>query len=312
MDDEFLCGATADGRGSVVCQAADGRLLHTTDVPHRRQRLAAKGRRFVAVRPLDEHPAGPVADRVRLELVDPVDRESRPIGDFAGDARATATADGRLAVLEPGGTLAMFDLADGSLAFRTALGEAPRRIERVQVAAWGDRYLIFAGATDDDPDDDVAPLEQFLHAGSAAAPLSGAVWAVAATDGRPLWPAPALIERHCLHPAQPQGLPILTFCRLLQRPEGGNPGLSVLCLDKRTGHAVFESDRVTAATPLAFGCDLAADPAAATVTLGDERPLELVFTGRPIAPQPPFRGRRLPPTLADDEISRDRPHGIRP
>jgi hypothetical protein len=312
IDAEFLCGATADGRGSVVCQTTDGRLLHMTDVPHRRQRVAARGRRFVAVRPLDEHPAGPVADRVRLELVDPVDRESRPIGDFAGDARATATADGRLAVLEPGGSLAVFDLADGSLVFRTALGDAPRRIERLQVIASVDRYLIFAGASDDDPDDEVAPLEQFLHSGGAGAPLSGAVWAVAAADGLPLWPVPALIERHCLHPAQPPGLPILTFCRLLSRREGGTPALSVLCLDKRTGHAVFESDRVAAASPQAFGCDLAGDPGAATVTLGDERPLELVFTGRPIAPQPPFRGRSRPPALTDDELSRDRPRGIRP
>ncbi|MFM7135476.1 MAG: PQQ-binding-like beta-propeller repeat protein, partial [Planctomycetota bacterium] len=312
MDEEFLCGCTADGRGSVVCQATDGRLLHTTDVPHRRQRLASLGRRFVAVRSLDEHPVGPVAERVRLELVDPVDREVRAVGDFAGDARATATADGRLAVLEPGGNFALFDLADGALVFRTALGEASRRIERVQVAAWEDRYLIFAGASDDDPDDEVAPLEQFLHAGGAAAPLSGAVWAIDAEHGRPLWPVPALIERHCLHPAQPPGLPILGFCRLLQRREGGNPVLSVLCLDKRTGHAVFGSDRVAAASPQAFGCDLAGDPDEATITLGDERPLELVFTGRPLAPQPPYRGRGRPPARADDEISRDRPRGIRP
>ena len=261
----------------------------------------------MAVRPLDEHPAGPVADRVRLELIDPVDREARPIGDFGGDARATATADGRLAVLEPGGRLAVFDLVDGSLVFRTTLAEAPRRVDRMQVAVWQDRYLVFAGLADDDPDADVAPLEQFLHAGGASgagAPLSGPVWAIDAAQGRPLWPVPAMVERHCLHPAQPAGLPILTFCRMLARREGGNPVLSVLCLDKRTGHAVFESDRVATPTSLAFGCELAGDPLAATIALGDERSLELAFTGRPMAPRPPFRSRARPQQAGDD-VSED-------
>jgi len=312
VDGEFLCGCTADGRGSIVCQAMDGRLLHATDVPHRRQRVAAAGRRFVAVRPLDEHPAGPVAERVRLELVDPVDRESRPIGEFAGEARAVTTTDGRLAVLEPGGRLAVFDLTDGSLVFRTTLPEPPPRVERLQVTVWKDRHLVFAGAVDDDPDADVAPLNQFLHAGGAAAPLSGAVWAVDAAHGRPLWPVPALIERHCLHPAQPAGLPILTFCRLLERREGGTPVLSVLCLDKRTGHAVFASDRVASQSVQAFGCDLVGDARAATITIGDDRPLELVFTDRPMAPRPPFRSRGRLPALDEGEISGDRSRGLHP
>jgi len=253
-----------------------------------------------------------VAERVRLGLVDPVDRESRPLGEFSGEARATVTADGRLAVLEPGGRLAVFALADGSLVFRTTLPDSPRRMERLHVVRWEDRYLVFSGRSDDDPGVEVTPLEQFIHAGGAAAPLSGAVWAVDVEQGRPLWPVPALVERHCLHPAQPPGLPILVFCRLLQRREVGKPGLSVLCLDKRTGHAVFESDRVAAESSLAFGCDVAGDPEAATIAVGDERPLELVFTGRPMAPQPPFHGRSRLPALEEGDVTRDGLGGDRP
>jgi outer membrane protein assembly factor BamB len=290
-DDEFLCGCTIDGGGSVVCQVSDGRLLHTADVPHRRHRVAERGRRFVAVQWLDEQVAGGIAARVRLDLVDPVDRETRPLGEFAGEARATATDDGRLAVLEPDGRLTLLEMADGSIVFTTVLAEMPKRMERLQVQTWQDRYLVLAGTSDEEPSADVAPLEQFLLAGGAAAPLSAAIWALDRVHGRPLWPVPALVQRHCLHPAQPPGLPILSFCRLLQRPGTGQPSLSVLCLDKRTGHAVFDSDRVAPQTPLAFGCDIAGDPRQATITLGDTRPVELVFTGGPLAPRPPFRGR---------------------
>lgn len=290
-DEEFVCGCTTDGRGSVVCQASDGRLLHTADVPRRRDRVGVGGRRFVAVCFLDEHEAGGVAGRVRLDLIDPVDRETRSLGEFAGEARATATEDGRLAVLDPDGRLSLFELADGSLVFDTVLAEMPKRVERLSVQVWQDRYLVLAGAGDEEPAADVAPLEQFLLAGGNAAPLSAAIWAVDRATGRPLWAVPALVERHCLHPAQPPGIPILTFCRLLQRREGGQPSLSVLCLDKRTGHAVFESDRVPPESPLAFGCTLTGDPEQATITLGDGRPFELVFTGLPLAPRPPFRGR---------------------
>jgi hypothetical protein len=256
-----------------------------------------QGRRFVAVGFLDERAAGGIAERVRLDLVDPVDRETRSLGEFAGEARATATEDGRLAVLEPDGRLSLFEMADGSAVFDTVLAEMPKRMERLHLQAWQDRYLVLAGAGDEEPAADVAPLEQFLLAGGNAAPLSAAIWAVDRATGRPLWPVPALVERHCLHPAQPPGIPILTFCRLLQRRGGGQPSLSVLCLDKRTGHAVFESDRVPPQTPMAFGCNLAGDPNQATVTLGDGRPVELVFTGLPLAPQPPFRGRGPLPLL---------------
>jgi hypothetical protein len=107
-------------------------------------------------------------------------------------------------------------------------------------------------------------------------------------------------------------LPILTFCRLLQRREGGNPVLSVLCLDKRTGHAVFANDRFAPESPQAFGCQLVGDSQAATIAIGDDRPLELVFTDRPMAPRPPFRSRGRLPTLDEGDISGDRPGGIRP
>jgi hypothetical protein len=289
-----------------VLATADGRLVHAFDVPHRRQRLASQGRRFVAVHALDETPQQPIAPRVRLELVDPADREARPLGDFDGKARSTETGDGRLAVLEPSGLLTVLDLTDGSLVFRRELPECEWRPGRLSVLPWQDRYLVVAGTSDggESVATDVSPLETLLLSGGSAAPLTGAVWAIDRSEGLPLWPVPALIERHCLHTAQPADLPVLVFCRILQLRGAARKELSVLCLDKRTGHAVFEDDRMELQGPAAGGCDLSANPEDHTVTIRDAGVgggrLVLTFTGQPMAPRPPFRSRGRLPSLAGD------------
>lgn len=301
-DGEFLCGCTADGRGSLVLATADGHVVHSLDVPHRRQRLAALGRRFVAVQALDEPALPAIMPQVRLDLVDPADRETRPLGLFHGQSRAAETGDGRLAVLEPDGRLTVLDLADGGVVFQSDLPAMPRRFARLHVQAWQDRYLVLAGSDDvaDQEAVDVSPLEPLLFSGGGAAPLSGAVWAVDRDDGRPLWPMPAVVERHCLHTAQPPGLPLLVFCRIIQPRASGPPALGVLCLDKRTGHAVFDDDRIRLEGPTAGSCELEGDPDGHSVTIGDAGigggQLVLVFTGEPMAPRPPFQNRGRPLT----------------
>jgi hypothetical protein len=304
-DGEFLCGCTANGRGSLVLATADGRLVHSFDVPHRRQRLASRGRRFVAVEPLDETPRQAIAPRVRLDLIDPADRGILPLGSFDGNARATDTGDGRLAVLEPTGVLTVLDLSDGGIVFRSELPESPRPLGRLAVFPWQDRYLVMAGTSDlgEPQGTDVSPLETLVLTSTAAAPLTGSIWALDRSTGRPLWPVPAAIDRHCLHTAQPADLPVLVFCRVLQPHDDARKVLSVLCLDKRTGHAVFNDDRLELQRPVAGSCDVSADPEEHTVTIRDAGAgsrLVLTFTGRPLAPQPPFQSRGRPPALAVD------------
>ena len=96
----------------------DGRLLRAVDLPGRRLRLASHGRYVVAVVPGDETP---LASRVRIDRIDPLLQESRPLGEFAGEARAAIIGDGRLAVLEPDGMLTVIDIAAGAGVWRTRL-----------------------------------------------------------------------------------------------------------------------------------------------------------------------------------------------
>jgi outer membrane protein assembly factor BamB len=320
-DGESLVGCTTSGHESLVLRLADGRLRHTAELPHHRRRLAAHGRRVAAVRSIDELPGRFIARRVRLELFDPVDREVRSLGDFDGDARATATGDGRLAVLSPAGELVMLSLVDGSLVFRQQLAGAPRRFDRLQVIPWADRYLVFAGIAADDDEEEISPLADLMFSTAANPAVSGGLWALSRDDGRPLWPVPAMIERQCLHTHQPSGLPVLTFCRLWQPAGRDRPALGLLCLDKRTGHAVFHQEAVRLSAPTFPGATITGDPETGSVIIGTPGSvgggLELRFTGEPMPPRPPFQSRGRPPTAAGelaediDRLEPPRPAGPR-
>jgi outer membrane protein assembly factor BamB len=304
-DDEVLCGCTADGRGSPVLSIHDGRLMHAVDLPNRRQRLASHGRRILAIVPEDD---GPVAARVRIDVIDPLDRESRPLGVFAGEARATMIGQDHLAVVEPGGGFTVIDVGGGGVAMRTRLPSMPARPGFLHVTAWQDRYLVFVGgdeggpAFDEDGEERVqSPLQGIFSAGDATNPTAGAVWAVDRADGSLLWPVPATVRRHSLHVGQPNGLPVLVFSRHSRgEGDGGRHHLSLLCLDKRTGHAVFEEDRIQVQPHLFGGCEVVGEPEHHSITIrganGTIRPVALEFTGEPMPPRPPFQAHGRPPS----------------
>jgi outer membrane protein assembly factor BamB len=303
-DSDYLCGCTASGRGSVVLSLASGRSVEACDLPDRRQRLPITGRRIVAVHSIDDLPGRFTARRVRLDLIDPVGCRVVSLGDFPGESRAVETGDGRLAVMTPDGLLTVLALETGAVVFQTSLPDPPRRFERLVVQSWHDRYLVLAGGADEDEGggDELSPLQPLLTGPVAMSPLTASVWAISRTDGEPLWPAPAVIERQYLLSMQPEAAPILVFGRLLQAETTTRESLlSVLCLDKRTGHAVAEDERVPIQPHQAFGCQMVADAEAHTVTIaggesGDR--LQLTFTGLPMAPQPPFQSGSRPPSAA--------------
>ena len=304
-DDEFACGCTVDGRGSVVLSMNDGRLAHRIDLPHRRQRLASHGRRLVAITPLDE---GPVAERVRLDLFDTIDREARPIGEFVGTARAATVGGDHLAVVEPGGEFTVFDLAAGGVAIRCQLPGMMSHPQTLVVMPWNDRYLVIVDGGDSPPglpNDDAAgetvfPLQELLMAGGPTAAMACSVWAVGRTDGQLLWPVPATIARHSLPIAQPATLPVLLFCRQMAAVGTEKQHVSLLCLDKRTGHAILDETRLEVQQPMFVGCELVGSPEDHTITIRGvnqtTRPVVLEFTGEPMPPMPPFQAQAWPPS----------------
>jgi len=312
-DDEYLCVCPADGRGAMVLAMADGRLVRTLDLPASERRLSSSGRYIVAAefedatagergRPGVGGKAGKA--RVRLDRVDPVDGRRLTLGDYPGESRAASAGDGRLAVVEPSGALSVLDIGAAGAAFRTRLPDMPAGLEQLQVLPWNGRYLVLVGRAE-------TPEEQrqFERIGSIA-PLpgmpgrempqlvTGSLWAVDAASGDMLWPVPATILRHSLQSQTGSQLPVLLFARTIQsarEPDGLR--LSVLCLDKRTGQAVYVDDRFTgrsAGRPemIVAGCGISGDPGGHTIALAHGRgnpELQLEFTGSPTAPRPPYQ-----------------------
>jgi outer membrane protein assembly factor BamB len=297
-DGEALCGCTADGTGCPVLSARDGRLLHRIDLPNRRQRMTAFGRRVVAIVPLDDHA---LAHRVRIDVIDTLDRSVRTIGEFAGESRAVAVEGRRLAVCEPDGRLTLVDGPSGAVVWQVRLPGLPSPPDAFHVLGWQDRYLVYAAAANlDDPsagdEELISPLQSVLAASESTPPLPGAVWAVARDDGRMLWPVPATVRGVGLHLAQPSGLPLLLFARQT-RTENGHR-LVLLGLDKRTGHAVLDERRLNVNVHMFVGCEVEGDPDAATISIrgahGTTRPVTLEYTGRSIAPRPPHQADAPP------------------
>ena len=310
-DDQFLCVCPSDGRGAVVLSMADGRTVRTCDLPRREQRLLTSGRRIVTVRPIPEHSSQPVAGRVRLDLFDPVSLEEKPLCECDGGAYAEAAGPDRLAVVEPGGALTVFDLESARTIFRTTLGDMPETFNQLRVIPWQDRYLVFVGRPETAEEQRqlekvgiISHLPQMVPSREPQQPATGSLWAVDRQSGDLLWPVPATILRHCLYGHQPAELPLLLFVRQIQPTRGGErPRLSVLCLDKRTGHAVYADDKIMVQQHMLFGCDMSGDPATHTITLnragGETADLRLEFTGEPMAPRPPHQAAGRPPVSSD-------------
>ncbi len=300
-DDEFLCVYPRDGKQAAVLKTTDGRLVRQCTLPPQQVRVAVCGRRFVAI----TSPAS--AETVTLEWFDPARDQRLRLGGFSPAARAVQAGPGTLAVLEPDGALSLIDLERGAIRFRTVLSAMPSGLESLQVVPWQDRLLVIAGRRETAQEQRqfekmgiVTPLPQMVPGDDAVGmTFTGSIWAVAEERGEQLWQVPATVVRHCLHRHQPAELPVLLFARHLQpRRDGDRARLSVLVLDKRTGHAVHVDDKIGVQQHVFTGCDISGDPDTHAITLartgGDTAEIRLDFTGGPMAPRPPYQAATKP------------------
>jgi hypothetical protein len=225
-------------------------------------------------------------------------------------------------VVEPKGRLTLLDVGrsvDGGPRFSVPLNDMPAGLQSLQVMPWQDRLLVIVGRQETGEEQQrfgriglMSALPMMVPGEEPAQPVTGAVWAVSRESGEMLWPVPATIVRHALTRHQPAALPVMLFARTIVPPrEGERQRLSLLCLDKRTGHAVHIDDKIVMQNQMPMGCEMIGDPITheITVAVGDAvrnrasgfapAALRLVFTGEPTPPRPPYQASAKPPVTSD-------------
>lgn len=328
-DESFLCVCPRDGKGAVVVSMIDGRIIRTCDLPRHDQRLMTVGRGVVVIEPTAPRRVGLGGglSPVKLEFFDPATLGRRPLGEFVGEARAAPAGAGLLAVVEPNGRLTLLDVGrqggsgavDAGQRCSTTLDDMPSGLQSLQVMPWQDRLLVIVGRQETADEQErfgkigmAAALPTMVPGEESGQPVTGSVWAVSRENGEVLWPVPATIVRHALARHQPPALPLLLFARTIVTPrEGERHRLSVLCLDKRTGHAVHVDDKIVLQNQMPTGCEMIGDPITHEITVafgdavrnrgagGETAALRLVFTGEPTPPRPPYQASAKPPVTGD-------------
>ena len=128
---------------------------------------------------------------------------------------------------------------------------------------------------------------------SGMALVNGHVYAFDRGSGKPLWPVPALVKNYHVLLGQGVELPLLVL--LHWRPPTGGSGeakSSLLCLDRRSGRAVWKEDLGSPAN--FFNCELSGNRERQTVTVSmPTQALTLRFTNDPVPPEPPYQAGLL-------------------
>jgi hypothetical protein len=248
----------APGEGeALVLRAATGELLDKRQLAPFEKRMTTIGRNVLSWEPQGA--------KFALEMRDPWENKTLWSISVAAGAKAAFAAQDAVGVFEPEGSFTLVKLPEGKVLVKETL-EPEKGLTGIHLLRSSEAYLLITNsAARNGRAVNVQPLPN-----SGNSPfVNGHVYAFGLERGEKLWPAPATIENFGMFPTQPSALPLLVFAHQVSRRTGPSTGrearMAILCIDKRTGQAVYESDTLMLPT---FGVnELACDPAKQTVTM---------------------------------------------
>ncbi|MCI0361162.1 MAG: PQQ-like beta-propeller repeat protein, partial [Planctomycetaceae bacterium] len=292
-DSELIFVADPSGDEALVLSAIDGSLVGRRKLERAERRWATHGRRVLA---WDQ-----TGTSVTVKLYDAWEQAS-PLWSraFAIGSRGTLVENDELAVLEPGGNFTVVSLADGRVRFTSPL-EPDRSLGNIHVFRSRQQYVLIASqeaaTTESPPGYMVSPIGSNL--GYQQNRIHGRVYAFDRRTGKAQWQVPAFVAFHGLMPDQPLESPLLFFVRNKVRATPASSSRqsgTVLCLDRRDGRIVWDSEAETESARQITGsisaCDVTADAAGGKVTLSvllqqSVKNFTFQLTDKPTPPEPP-------------------------
>ncbi len=319
-DGQYVFVLSPDREEATLLNAADGELLGKRKIPRLSGTQALpNGETRVTYSPLEASSLGtfgrnvllwwPEGDKRVLTLVDPLEGRDVWAGwKFAASAHAFVVDDEAVGVMEPSGHFVLLSLPDGRTIADVKLEAEPTLQEITLFRGEEGYFLLTRGGATAGPVPPMMPMPNAVF--RAYSPIQRGRLYAFSPGGKPLWPAPALIENQLLLGNQPGKVPVLIFgCQQFQQaPNGqGRWRPTLLCVDKRSGKAVYQGQLDNQIGLFAIRCD----PKKKTVELVVQNDtVTMRFTDKPARPRlpaPPRPSRPTSPARRPDRLPGPRP-----
>ncbi len=292
-DRELIFVADPAGDEALVLSAIDGSLIGRRQIERAERRWTTHGRRVLAWEQS--------GNQVTIKLYDawqqdpPLWQKQVPLG-----SKGTLVEGDEVAILEPGGTFTVVSLASGQVRFAAPL-DPERSLGYIHVLRSQQQYVLIASQeaanSESPPGFMIYPIG--ISSSFQQNRIHGRVYAFDRRTGKSQWQTPAFVAFHGLLADQPLESPLLFFVRNKGKATPASSSRqsgSVLCLDRRDGRIVWDSENETDSArqipSQVNACDLASDLTKKSMTLTvlmqqSMRKFTFQFTDHPKAPEPP-------------------------
>jgi outer membrane protein assembly factor BamB len=286
---------------ALVLRTQDGELLGERPAPSLEMRWATFGRNVLTwkVQPRS----------MQLILKDVWSDKELDLGTYPEGSKGTVVGGDSVAIYDASGKFVVRSLVDGRVLMEAAV-EPDNQLHNIIVQRSDEQYLLIsnrprmikASSRRDNPQPAIHDPNGGRRYNNGL--VCGRIYAFDRTTGANQWQTPAIIDMHGYVAGQGSELPVLVFVRHVYE-QNSQMKVSILCLDKRTGRAVYEEDGITGQ---AQGFEASADLEDRSVALqlvGQTRVLK--FTDEPTPPEPPYQARTETPSapkLSESNVGR--------